>query len=406
MHIRLSLLPLFSSLLATSSCFDIVKDYSGLNFFDGWDFFGSWDNLTLGDVWWLNASDAFTQQLAYVNTAGHAIMRVDNSSVVPFNQKRNSVRITSKDYYNFGSLWIIDLLHIPYGCSVWPAFWTKGILWPDDGEIDIMEAINVMPNNQMALHTLPGCFHDSPSGQTGQSMETNCSMPAGCTVMETAPNSFQSGFAAARGGVWATQFDVAGIFIWFWSRSNVPPSITQATSTSSIDISQWGPPSASFPASSSCNITEFFTPQQLVLDITLCGDWAGIGPAYNATCGTSGPTGLCYPDNVVGAGSPKYDNAFFEISYVRAYTTGPPQATGGPSVTTTPGNNAGVSTWIYTPTSGTGTASPSPTDSSAGTSPSFGQTNTDSSGVSIERPTTIFIWSSLTLMMMALTLLS
>lgn len=29
--------------------------------------------------------------------------------------------------------------------------------------------------------------------------------------METAPNSFQSGFAAAGGGVWATQFDVAGI---------------------------------------------------------------------------------------------------------------------------------------------------------------------------------------------------
>jgi hypothetical protein len=29
--------------------FDVVREYSGLNFFDRWDFFGSWDNLTLGE---------------------------------------------------------------------------------------------------------------------------------------------------------------------------------------------------------------------------------------------------------------------------------------------------------------------------------------------------------------------
>lgn len=34
-----------------------------------------------------------------------------------------------------------------------------------------------------------------------------------------------------------------------------------------------------------------------------------------------------YNDNVVGPGSPKYDNAYFEISYVRAYTTPNPPAT-------------------------------------------------------------------------------
>lgn len=121
------------------------------------------------------------------------------------------MRITTKDFYDVGSLWIIDLLHIPYGCSVWPAFWTKGSLWPDDGEIDIVEAINVMPMNQMALHTTAGCTHNPPPDQKGRSLEMNCATPAGCTVQETAPNSFNSGFAAAGGGVWATQFDVSGI---------------------------------------------------------------------------------------------------------------------------------------------------------------------------------------------------
>ncbi|KAK7683143.1 hypothetical protein QCA50_013816 [Cerrena zonata] len=356
---RLLSISTFLYLSHCCSAFNVVRDYSGTHFFDGWDFFGSWDNLTLGDVWWLNASDAFTQKLAYVNDAGHAIMKVDNTSTVPFNEKRNTVRITSKDFYDVGSLWIIDLLHIPYGCSVWPAFWTKGSLWPDDGEIDIVEGINVMPINQMALHTTAGCTHNPPPDQKGRSLEMNCATPAGCTVQETAPNSFNSGFAAAGGGVWATQFDVSGIYIWFWSRNDVPASISQATSTSSIDITQWGPPSASYPAGSNCNITQFFTPQQLVLDITLCGDWAGIGASYNATCGNSGPTGLCYPDNVVGPGSPKYDNAYFEISYVRAYSTGLPQpsptlavntngtntVTGGSTVTTTgsPDTNPNIS---------------------------------------------------------------
>lgn len=31
-----------------------------------------------------------------------------------------------------------------------------------------------------------------------------------------------------------------------------------------------------------------------------------------------------YLDNVVGAGSPKYDQAYFEVNYLQAYTTGLP----------------------------------------------------------------------------------
>jgi len=40
---------------------------------------------------------------------------------------------------------------------------------------------------------------------------------------------------------------------------------------------------------------------------------------------------LQYLDNVVGAGSPKYDQAYFEVNYLRAYTTGltAPTPTGG-----------------------------------------------------------------------------
>ncbi|TFK47593.1 hypothetical protein OE88DRAFT_1771177 [Heliocybe sulcata] len=354
------------SVLSAVAPYDLVHDYSGQTFFDGWDFYGSWDNLTLGDVWWLNQQDAFQQGLAQVNDAGRAVLKVDNTSDVAYGSKRNSVRITTQASYGVGSLWIIDLVHIPYGCSVWPAFWTMGPLWPNDGEIDIIEAVNVMPNNQMALHTTPGCSQPEPNTgnvQTGAPnlADLDCSQSPGCVVTETKPNSYLTGFAEAGGGVWATQFDVSGVFIWFWSRADVPASIAFATNTSSItDLSSWGPPSASYPATS-CNITEFFTAQQLVLDITLCGNWAGIAPVYDPTCASQGSTGICYNDNVVGPGSPKYDEAYFEINYVRAYSTG------------------GAVSSIPTPTPGSGynvpgatTTSSAPTTSASYTPPNSG----------------------------------
>ncbi|KAJ3874433.1 glycoside hydrolase family 16 protein [Lentinula edodes] len=314
---------IFCGVLSLSRAYDLVREYSGITFFDDWDFFGSWDNLTLGDVYWLDESDAFSQGLAYVNSVGNAVIKVDNIHSVQSPQKRNSVRITTKDSYAVGSLWIFDLVHIPYGCSVWPAVWSLGgPTWPEGGEIDIMEAVNLMPSNQMALHTTTGCFHNNtPPNQLGATLVTDCSTAAGCTVGELQPNSYGSGFADMGGGVFATQFDVAGIFIWFWSRPNVPSSINQSNSTSDIDISQWGPPSASYLAAGQCNITEFFTPQQLILDITLCGNWAGLPEVYFPYCGNQGSTGICYNDNVVGDGS-NYDDAYFEIPYIRAYTTG------------------------------------------------------------------------------------
>ncbi|KAF4563910.1 hypothetical protein EYR36_003155 [Pleurotus pulmonarius] len=301
--------------------YDLVRDYSGQTFFDGWDFFGSWDNLTLGDVWWLNRNDAFSQGLVFINDAQRAVLKVDNVNDVPFNEKRASIRITTQEAYGVGSLWILDAVHLPFGCSVWPAFWTKGTgEWPDTGEIDIMEGINLMTSNQMALHTLPGCTHTTPPNQMGITRENDCSEPSGCVVAETSPGSLGAAFAAAGGGVWAVQFDVAGVFMWFWSRANIPPSVTEATSTSPMDVSQWGPPSASYP-STTCNITQFFSAQNIVLDITLCGSWAGLPEQYTPACGSSGPTGICYNDNVVGPGA-RFDDAFFEVNYLRAYTTG------------------------------------------------------------------------------------
>ncbi|EIW55456.1 uncharacterized protein TRAVEDRAFT_59797 [Trametes versicolor FP-101664 SS1] len=313
-------------MVGSSMGYDLVRDYSGQHFFDGWDFYGFWDNLTLSQVWWVNETRATSEHLAYVNDAGRAIIRVDNTTNLPPDMpNRDTIRLTTKDLYDYGSLWVFDATHLPYGCSVWPAFWTKGPNWPFDGEIDIVEGINLMTSNQMAVHTTQGCKTDNSIVQSGTIGFTDCSQGSGCTVHETKPNSFGANFGENGGGVWATQYDVAGVFIWYWPRADVPAELTNNATT--IDISQWGTPSAAFPVTPTCNVTQFFTPQQLVLDIALCGDWAGVESIYKASC-----PGTC---NVTGPGSPAYDNAWFEINYVRAFTTGGPAPTSSVASTST-----------------------------------------------------------------------
>ena len=60
--------------------------------------------------------------------------------------------------------------------------------------------------------------------------------------------------------------DVLLVALIMVQRKDIPPSVTNANQT--IDTSSWGTPSASF---TNCNVTEYFGPQQIVFDITFCG---------------------------------------------------------------------------------------------------------------------------------------
>ena len=90
--------------------------------------------------------------------------------------------------------------------------------WPIAGEIDIIEAINGMTGNQVALHSTPGCIKkDGDNLQSGTTYEKDCSTGQGCIVAEAKSNSYGEGFANAGGGVYALQMEESAINVWFWS---------------------------------------------------------------------------------------------------------------------------------------------------------------------------------------------
>jgi hypothetical protein len=322
-RLRFALAALLSSAQISLGAYNLVKDYSGQTFFDSWSYYGTYDNLTNGDVIWVNQTVADgTPKLTYINGAGNAIIKVDNTTTVPYNDKRNSVRLTSNDKFALGTVVAFDVLHTPYGCSAWGSLWTKAVgnLWPAGGEIDIFEGVNLQTANQMALHTIAGCTQATGVTQTGTTGNVNCdnnsSAGAGCTVIDANANSYGAPFAAAGGGVWILEFATTGVNMWFFSRANIPSSL----STNSIDTSTFGTPSGSWPASS-CNPSQFFDEQEIVIDITLCGDWAGVSTILEATCPALQGTNTCYTTYVLNPAN--YDNAYFEIASVKLFATSP-----------------------------------------------------------------------------------
>jgi hypothetical protein len=84
--------------------------------------------FSAGDIVFVNQSDS--SDLAYTNDAGNTIIKVDNVTVVPYNEKRRSVRIEGSTEYKIGSLIVFDALHVPFAKSAWPAFWLLSKEWP------------------------------------------------------------------------------------------------------------------------------------------------------------------------------------------------------------------------------------------------------------------------------------
>ncbi|KAH7926045.1 glycoside hydrolase family 16 protein [Leucogyrophana mollusca] len=297
-----------------------IKDfYQGEDFFNQWDFFTSADP-TGGNVNYQSLQNAQSKGLAYVDDCDNStILAVDANSTVAKGGNRDSVRITSQKTYT-GGLFILDASNMPVGCGTWPSFWTVGPNWPYNGEIDIVEGVNNQATNQMTLHsgTNLSCTIDTAvstvngtlSTVTGHLMGTNCySTPtadAGCAFADTDNRSFGYGFNTAEGGVFALLWDAsAGMSMWFFARSEIPADLTARAPTPST----WGTP-AGYWSAQTCNIAGNFQDHSMVIDTTICGNWAS--GAYSS----SGCPGTC---SDIVANATNFVDAYWAINYVAVY---------------------------------------------------------------------------------------
>ncbi|KAK7442477.1 hypothetical protein VKT23_016074 [Stygiomarasmius scandens] len=295
-------------------------EYSGDTFFDRFHFFADVDP-THGTVNYVDQSFALDNGLAYVQD-GTVFMKGDDTTWLGDGENRNSVRISSIAQYNTG-LFILDINRAPWGCAIWPAWWTVGGgQWPFTGEIDILEGVHDNEHNQVTWHTGPGCQLTPESNFTGAIVQTNgqnntnCdgTIPpnAGCGVLEWSRASYGENFNMQGGGVFAMKWDENGIAVWSFFRAAVPADIVRGTP----NPSQWGPPVAALEPEGCDPITNFVN-HSIVFDITFCGDWAGNSYA------TSGCPGTCAerlkdPSN--------FENASWSINYMKVFKKQPVHA--------------------------------------------------------------------------------
>ena len=85
--------------------------------FDGWTYQNGIDTNTTGNVLFQSRSQAMQEQLTYVNPAGRAVIKVDNTTDGHMDPTfgRPSVKLLSNATVSQGSLTILDAVHMPFG---------------------------------------------------------------------------------------------------------------------------------------------------------------------------------------------------------------------------------------------------------------------------------------------------
>lgn len=295
--------------------YQLVDSWHGENFFSGFDFFTGTDP-TKGFVTYVDEGIAKNDGLVGITPDGGVYMGVDSVNTLdPNGAGRKSVRIETKKSYDEG-LFIVDLKHMPgNACGVWPAFWTVGPSWPMDGEIDIIEAVNLLTSSQITLHTGGSCLV-SGSPMVGSLVTTECGEVAGTQgcVVNAGAGTFGSPFNVGGGGVYAMEWTADHIAIWSFDRGAIPASIV----SDQPDVSAFGTPRAYFKGD--CNFADHFRSQRLVFDTTFCGDWAG-GVYGESGCPMDGdPRQSCH--NYVAANPSAYKESYWEVNYLKIYQGG------------------------------------------------------------------------------------
>jgi hypothetical protein len=128
-------------------------------------------------------------------------------------------------------------------------------------------------------------------------------------VSTTTANAYGTSFNNNGGGVYATQWESSGIYVWFWDHNSVPADIASGNP----DTTTWGTPVVAFNGGSGCNIDSFFNSQQIVFDTTFCGQWAGA--VWGDSCSSLADTCVDYVANNPTA----FAQSYWEVNSIKVY---------------------------------------------------------------------------------------
>ncbi|KAF5369067.1 hypothetical protein D9758_002924 [Tetrapyrgos nigripes] len=270
---------------------------------------------THGRVRYVDQASALNQNLTFVS-GDHFVIQPDFTNTLdPNGAGRDSNRIQSNQAYETAVM-IFNIRHMPQGCGTWPAVWTVGADWPNNGEVDILEGVNDQGSNTATLHTSSGCSMPASRSMTGTALQNNCNVAvnsnAGCGVRLSDTRSYGPTFNANGGGWYAMERRNTGIKVWFWSRNDGSVPAEVKNGATSINTSNWGTPAAFFP-DDSCDISSHFGPNNIVIDLTFCGDFAGNSAIY----AQSGCPSTCV--DFVNNNPSAFRNAYFDFQWLKIY---------------------------------------------------------------------------------------
>ncbi|KAF2503039.1 mixed-linked glucanase precursor [Lophium mytilinum] len=312
----LTRLSLFITLLRGASALPATS-YSLIDTYDSTNWLSKFSVQSISDPThgYVNyVTQAQAQSDGLLKTVGNQVyIGVDSTSHLdPNGVGRNSVRLQSNPSYNH-ALVIADFAHIPGSdCGAWPAFWMVGPNWPNEGEIDIIEGVNLNTYDQVTLHTSAGCVPSVGSGGMSGTPTGNADCGAsggytGCGVVSGSATSYGTAFDANGGGVYATLWTSSGIEVWYFPANSVPGDIKSGTP----NPAGWGQPIANYAG---CNFDAQFQNMNIIFDITFCGDWAG-SVWSSSSCASINPSCPAY----VASEPQSFADQYWLVNSVKVY---------------------------------------------------------------------------------------
>ncbi|GJE87869.1 glycoside hydrolase family 16 protein [Phanerochaete sordida] len=293
---------------------------------------------THGRVNYVDQATAVAKNLTYAS-GDTLILRADHTTTLSASGAgRNSVRIRSVKTYDThvvvwvsfiltSAVWPVVLTSPPLSasmCATCPKAAVHGPLpgrptkatGPTAAKSTSIEGVNDQSPNAMTLHTGANCAMPASRTMTGTATNNNCDVNtdgnSGCGVQAPSANSYGPSFNANGGGWYAMERTNSFVKVWFFPRNagNVPNDVKAGPAT--INTDTWGEPTALFP-NTSCDIGGHFDANNIIINLTFCGDWAGQASIYSS----SGCPSTCvdYVNNNPGA----FANAYWDIASVRVW---------------------------------------------------------------------------------------